>query len=470
MCFSYYTHRWNGDDRMQEMNKSNNTVKPIVFVNNPIKSAKDDVIGFLDQVEMISCAIDDGEASMIGVIADYGTGKSSITEMLKDKYVKAGYPEPIKINMWDSLSESNNSQNNNQVSDLTKSFLFQLANGHDGKLGSYVNKLLSKNYGIISFASNRFKMLFWCFFASAICFVLYKISGVSGTGIMQHLPDWCNVASSWFKLLSPILILASAILAIFGIKDISVAFSHWKMTNTKSPEINDIFDIYRIIADEICPSKSKKQLVFIDDLDRIGSKEVVISFLKELYRFQDSICDKKSKFVFIVSVMPESNLLMGNQGGEEGGEKGGEKGGENSNVFSKIFDTTLYLKPIHFDDYDSILLQLIKGNDNKKQALENLIGENIDEHLPDAFKWIKRGSNLTLRDLKERLNQAIAIMVSLVNKSYAGNSAADFQACTAVSYLESAFPDDYYRLIKNEVHFAEFIKKSMPIINESSEK
>ena len=442
---------------MQEMNKSNNTVKPIVFVNNPIKSAEDDVIGFLDQVEMISCAIDDGEASMIGVIADYGTGKSSITEMLKDKYVKAGYPEPIKINMWDSLSESNNSQNNNQVSDLTKSFLFQLANGHDGKLGSYVNKLLSKNYGIISFASNHFKRLFTCFILSAICFVLYKISGVSGTGIMQHLPDWCNVASSWFKLLSPILILASAVLAIFGIKDISVAFSHWKMTNTKSPEINDIFDIYRIIADEICPSKSKKQLVFIDDLDRIGSKEVVVSFLKELYRFQDSICDKKSKFVFIVSVMPESNLLRGDQGGE------------NSNVFSKIFDTTLYLKPIHFDDYDSILLQLIKGNDNKKQALEKLIGENIDEHLPDAFKWIKRGSNLTLRDLKERLNQAIAIMVSLVNKSYAGNSAADFQACTAVAYLESAFPDDYYRLIKNEVHFAEFIKKSLPIINESSE-
>lgn len=442
------------------MNKSNNTVKPIVFVNNPIKLAEDDVIGFLDQVEMISCAIDDGEASMIGVIADYGTGKSSITEMLKEKYVKAGYPEPIKINMWDSLSEPNDSQNDNsnkQVSDLTKSFLFQLANGHDGKLGSYVNKLLSKNYGIISFASNRFKMLFWCFFASAICFVLYKISGVSGTGIMQHLPDWCNVASSWFKLLSPILILASAILAIFGIKDISVAFSHWKMTNTKSPEINDIFDIYRIIADEICPSKSKKQLVFIDDLDRIGSKKVVISFLKELYRFQDSICDKKSKFVFIVSVMPESNLLRGDQDGE------------NSNVFSKIFDTTLYLKPIHFDDYDSILLQLIKGNDNKKQALEKLIGENIDEHLPDAFKWIKRGSNLTLRDLKERLNQAIAIMVSLVNKSYAGNSAADFQACTAVAYLESAFPDDYYRLTKNEVHFAEFIKKSMPIINESSE-
>lgn len=441
---------------MKETDKSNNVVKPIVFVNNPIKSTDYDVIGFSNQVEMISCAIDEGNASMIGVIADYGTGKSSMTEMLKDKYFKEGNPNPIKINMWDSLSESHKPKSNDEVSDLTKSFLFQLANGYDSKLGSYINKLLSKNYGIISFASNHFKRLFWCFLASAICFVLYKISRVTGTGIMQYLPDWGSIACSCFRVLSPVFILISAVFAVLGIKDISVAFSHWKMTNSKSPEINDIFDIYRIVADEICPAKNKKQLVFIDDLDRINDKTVVISFLKELYRFQDSICAEKSKFVFIVSVMPESHLLKGTQG---------EK--ESNNVFSKIFDTTVYLKPIHFDDYDSILLQLIKGDNDKKQALEKLIGEHIDDHLPDAFKWIKRGSNLTLRDLKERLNQAIAIMVSLVNKSYVGNSAADFQACTAVAYFESAFPDDYYRLIKNEVNFAEFIKESLPIINRS---
>ena len=447
---------------MQENDNLNKRVNPIVFVNNPIKSNDDDVVGFSSQVETISEAIDNGGATMIGVIADYGTGKSSMTEMLKNKYVELGYPSPIKVNMWDSLSNATDNNINGSdketsesVSNLTKSFLFQLANGHDRKLGSYVNKLLSKNYGTISFASNHFKSLFWYFFFASISFVLYKVSGISGTGIMKYLPHYFGVVASFYKLISPVFILVSAILAIFGLKDICIAFSHWKMTNSKTPEINDVFDIYRIIADDICTSKNQKQLVFIDDLDRINNKKIVISFLKELYRFQDSICDDESKFVFIVSVMPESNLLKDEK--------------DKSNVFPKIFDTTIFLKPIHFDDYDSILIQLIKGNNDKKEALEKLIGEPINDHLPDAFKWIKRGSNLTLRDLKERLNQAIAIMVSLVNKSYVDNSAADFQACTAVSYLESRFPDDYYHLIQSEVQFAEFIRQSLPIINQLNE-
>ena len=442
------------------MNKDNH-VSPIVFVNNPIYDVKDDVIGFSSQVETIKNSIENG-ATMIGVIADYGTGKSSMTEMVKNEYVDLGYPHPIKVNMWDSLSNTADNNTNGSdketgesVSNLTKSFLFQLANGHDRKLGSYVNKLLSKNYGTISFASNHFKSLFWYFFFAAISFVLYKISGISGTGIMKFLPNCFGIFASLYKLISPIFILISAVLAIFGVKDICIAFSHWKMTNTKVPEINDVFDIYRIIADEICVSKDQKQLVFIDDLDRINNKKIVVSFLKELYRFQDSICEDKSKFVFIVSVMPESNLLKDEK--------------DRTNVFSKIFDTTIFLKPIHFDDYDSILIQLIKGNSDKKTALEALIGEPINDHLPDAFKWIKRGSNLTLRDLKERLNRAIAIMVSLVNKSYVDNSAADFQACTAVSYLESRFPDDYYHLIQSEVQFAEFIRQSLPIINQLNE-
>ncbi len=457
---------------MQEVDNNKKIVKPIVFVNNPIKSNEDDVIGFSTQVDIIRTAIDDGEATMIGVIADYGTGKSSMTEMLKKKYDELGYPTPIKINMWDSLSESSNQATNESVSNLTKSFLFQLANGHDRKLGSYINKLLSKNYGTISFATNHLKRLLWFFILSAISFVIYKISGISGTGIMQYLPNWCDAVASWYKLLSPIFILISAIFAILGIKDICIAFSHWRMTNNKIPEINDVFDIYRIIADEISLSKSPKQLVFIDDLDRINNKKIVVSFLKELYRFQDSICEDKAKFVFIVSVMPESNLIdnSNNKDDEEDNINIKNKDDKNINaVFSKIFDTTIYLKPNHYDDYDSILIQLIKSNADKKEALEQLIGEKIDDHLPDAFKWIKRGSNLTLRNLKERLNQAIAIMVSLVNKSYVDNSAADFQACTAVAYLESRFPDDYYHLIQSEVQFAEFIKQSLPIINQLDE-
>ena len=31
--------------------------------------------------------------------------KSSMTEMLKEKYISEGNPKPIKINMWDSLTK-----------------------------------------------------------------------------------------------------------------------------------------------------------------------------------------------------------------------------------------------------------------------------------------------------------------------------------------------------------------------------
>ena len=239
---------------------------------------------------------------------------------------------------------------------------------------------------------------------------------------------------------------------MFGIKDICIAFSYWKGPDSKEPEVSDVFDVYRIIVNEVAPNKGKKQLIFIDDLDRIRDKSSIIGFLKELYRFQDSMTDNRDSFVFIVSVKPESKLLNNRD--------------DLSDVYPKIFDSVIFLKPIHFDDYDSILIQMIKSEPQKKEALEALISEKIEDTLPEAFNWVKRGSNLTLRELKQRLNHAILIMVSLVNQSYEDNSAANFKACTAVAYLESRFSRDYYELIENEVAFVQFMNKGMPIVND----
>ena len=144
--------------------QENNTIKepheskkydPIVFVNNPVTESNYDVIGFDSQVKTIERAIADG-ATMIGLVADYGTGKSSMTELLCDAFVKKGNPKPIKINMWDSLSQENPKTDSTSISNLTKSFLFQLANGKNSTFSRYVNKMLSKNYGNISLATNKF--------------------------------------------------------------------------------------------------------------------------------------------------------------------------------------------------------------------------------------------------------------------------------------------------------------------------
>ena len=116
---------------------------PLVFVNNPVTSPEQDIIGFDVQVETLKKAIDDG-ATMVGLIADYGTGKSSMTELLCNDFVKKGHPTPIRINMWDSLEQASKGGDSVSVSNLTKSFLFQLANGKDSVLSRYVNKILSK--------------------------------------------------------------------------------------------------------------------------------------------------------------------------------------------------------------------------------------------------------------------------------------------------------------------------------------
>ena len=56
-----------------------------IFVNNPINDDKQDVLGIKTYVNRINQAIDDG-ANIIGVIGDYGTGKSSLIELIKRKH------------------------------------------------------------------------------------------------------------------------------------------------------------------------------------------------------------------------------------------------------------------------------------------------------------------------------------------------------------------------------------------------
>lgn len=421
---------------------------PIVFVNNPITDRDHDVIGFNTQVDTLQCAIDDG-ATMIGIIADYGTGKSSLTELLCKSDVQNKKKKPIRINLWDCLTQEKGIETGESVSSLTKSFLFQLASGSDRKFSSYVNKRLSKNFGNISFEASDFRAFFKHAAMAGILFALHLIASIRETGIMQYLPDCLDIVAAFFKQLSPLFVIASIAVLLLGFKDLSIAFSHWNMTDKREMEINDVFDVYRLISEKIIP-KDEKRLVIIDDLDRIDKREIVVTFLKELYRFRDSIIEYRENLIFIVSIKPESELEPKKE----------------SSVYSKIFDEMLFLRPIHFDDYDSILLRMIKSEPEKQKHLEKLIDESIGDTLPSSFKWIKTGTNLTLRELKDRLNHAIAIMVSLKNKSHKGNSAAKFSPCAAVAYLERQFPNDYYRLIKDEESFANFMKHSHKIVND----
>lgn len=446
---------------------------PIVFINKPAENYLQDVVGFKSQVETIHQAIKNG-ANMIGVIADYGTGKSTISDILISDVLNNKHKYSIiRINMWDSISKKSDDDNN--ISELTKSFLYQLANGnnengHTSKLSCYISKRMSKNFNTISLStvSAKFRK---CGCGAVFLYALYRIFSQSNINFINNIDNKnITVFLNLMKDVNPLFLVSALGMLIYGIIDTSIAFSSWEKTGDNHLESSDIFELYDEIATKLIENSSEnKQIVFIEDLDRINDKVLITEFLKELYRFQNSVSKElRDKFVFIVAIKPEALL--------ETKDETAKRENENENkafehLYSKVFDVTVNLKPIHFEDYESALLAMFDKNRESRERLVSLIGEDITEdHLPESFNWILLGENLTLRDLKDRLNHAVSIMVSLKNKNYKGNPGINFTACTAVAYLESAFPIEFYRLVQEEEKFESFIRESYSVKNGLDDK
>lgn len=464
-------------DSAEEQGRGSEEAHPIVFVNKPISSVEDDAIGFSTQVDTICEAIDNG-STMIGLIADYGSGKSSMTELLckkvKSDYKK--YPKPIKVNMWDSIDKPKEANSTgNEVTRLTKSFLYQLSRGKDrfGLFSSYVNRRLSKNHGNISFSVGS--MRFWCLFVfSAISYGIYLAASNEKLCFAKLFPEAGEKfisALNWIRVLSPAFLVLAVFSLVIGVANTCVVFSHWKNQNSREAEMNDVFDLYDRIIKRISPKfvrRKGKRIIVIEDLDRVGDKSVIIGFMKELYRFQNVAKKYSERFAFVVAVKPEDALEQNKQEGDKK-EENGQEADNGERVYSKLFDITVPLKPIHYDDYSAVLLKLISDDEEKKSRLENVIGREIDKKtLPQEFSWLIVGENLTVRDLKDRLNRAIMIMMS--RKGYNTKSSVKFETCAAVTYLESQYPSDYLNLIKHERKLAEVMTASVSIIDKSKDK
>lgn len=136
--------------------------KHIVFTNVPIKNKNKDLLGINNEANRIENAIDEG-ANIIGIIGDYGTGKSSLIEMLKNKFLNV-----ININMWNSV----NNDDGNAI-ELTKNFIFQMAIGKSEQFAQYVNKKLSKNFNILSVSISTLRYWKSAIF-TVLSYFLYK--------------------------------------------------------------------------------------------------------------------------------------------------------------------------------------------------------------------------------------------------------------------------------------------------------
>ena len=438
-------------------------LEPVTFVNNPITIEQQDLLGLSTAVNLIDDVVCQG-ASLIGVIADYGVGKSSLIEFVSRR--KKRYRNVIRINLWDSLHNAQNTSvaDGSMISSLSRSFIYQLAacapsNKLGKALSKYVNYRLSQNYRTISFTTISWRRIIAAGVMCILSYFVYSIAkGLSPSelnGFLQSIglelaPNTIRI----FSIITPYLaMLLGGIGLIYIVKKGNITYTPMKQGVKKDVEINDLYDVYADVIGAVTRQlrRGEKLLIVIEDLDRITEERLVLEFVKELYRFQNLLDEEKRKeIVFVVTILPEAKLTRPE--GKHSSEP----------IYSKVFDYVLNLHPYHSDDYSTIMLNIINGDDINKKKLEQALRlETIGDTLPSEFYWLLQGRNLTIRDLKDRLNQAVALMVTLRNKKYAVKSAVSFATCAAVTYLEHRYGKDFYNLLAQEDAFSALIQEAL---------
>lgn len=91
----------------------------LYFQDYPVNDYNDDYVGFEEEVRMIEEGIE-SDSKILGLISEYGSGKSSIIELLKNDLDEEKY-DVVNINLLDPNGE-------NEGLEAHKRMLLQLAN------------------------------------------------------------------------------------------------------------------------------------------------------------------------------------------------------------------------------------------------------------------------------------------------------------------------------------------------------
>lgn len=418
-------------------------VENLTYLNKPIPGEEWDGIGISPYVDNVESAIRNG-ASLIAVVSPFGTGKSSVMELLKKRYYGNETVDGIRyereyheVNMWSVLKQGGD----NAGIELHKSFLYQLISSVDSTKGEYVSKRMSANYGLFRLSLDSFGKA--CMGVGAI--ILWLV-GVALKWAQPVILKWNLMGDKTVKALPIILMMiAFAMLIYVALRSEMVFSTRESEKRERLIDENELIQLYRNYILQPMRwrwrfKKSKHYVVFVEDLDRSNHKEKIYNFLKELrkYYLADETSKKyKNRVTFVVNIMPESLL-----------QDSGRFTSNDGPIYDKIFDYMISLNRVNIDNYDSVLDQLIL---EKRQELERIgfsVSDGNNVHTIPGMQWIIHGHNVSIRQVKARLNDALLTYHSIYTKFDVpnGKNFADFSRCAMVAYLRSEYSKDFYRL------------------------
>lgn len=422
------------------------------YSNKPISEENVDEIGMNTYVDYLESAIENN-ADMISVISSFGTGKSSLIELLKEKY--NGWEKKNKqrckrvycqVNLWSQLEETNIDKSEEKMGEHTlelhRTFLYQLVSTIYPYKGSYISRRTGRNFGMFKISAET---PMWNLFIHVAVIIFAIVS------LTRHFSEQIINSDLLSKKTLNFLIIVgyvfSAIVVLLLLLRTEIIFSSQNSEGNRKIEENELIDLFRqhvLISKNwfnciVSKLLGKRHLiVVIEDLDRTQDADSVYHFLKELRKYyvpNDQI-EKNfiNKVTFIINIMPEESLYKKISDDKE----------KEEHLYDKIFDYSIHLNKVNIDNFDAILDALLneKKDEFKRLGIELRNIDNVHE-IP-GMPWIVYGKELSIRQVKTRLNDAILLYESLKQKF--GEEYADFEKCACVAYLRSTFSRYFYEL------------------------
>lgn len=426
-----------------------------VILNQPIESEENDWIGVSTYVDDLAAAIGGG-AKMVAITSDFGSGKSSLISLFKKRYETKVMDVHIRpkyvymINMWETI-DGNSAQDKMSVVDLHKSFLFHVINQLSPSKGSYISKRLSKNYGLFSLQSSSI--------LKNILLVILVLAFVLGEAMRRfgdELGDVFFLEQQHMQIVMFAAYVIGLICALIILFRADFIFSSAKSEGNRELDENVLIDYYH---HEVLYRKFWRHYIFvIEDLDRIDDMNLVKGFLKEIRKYYLTDRNRRSQFhnnkvTFVINIKPEAllkNTAKTQNVSRELGKSVNKEVISPERLYSKFFDYILNLQKINIDNYDSILLGLLKEIQDELRRLKLLkAGEEVlIENIP-GMQWIIRGNELGIREIKNRLNYVLSLYNNLVTKF--ANSSITFEKCAIATYLVMEYEDDFYKIKDRDI-------------------
>lgn len=379
--------------------------------------AKEDWIGFDSYLYSLDSAINSG-AKFIGLIADYGSGKSTLINMLKNSQ-KLKNNELIKINLWNCYT----SNEDNKI-DIHRIFLHELIDKLEIGNKNYYKKKIDKNYNIFDIKLKNNNPIF-----AIILFFYYLLC------ILEKL-GFISLFISELNLVGYSLIAILTLLCVIYYKPV-MAYKKAE-NNSRVIDENDTKDLYNeIIGEYHKKNKDVKNLIIcLEELDRYDKSDTILEYLKEFYKFYKEPISKQN-VIFIVSLKSANQL---NKIHDKQQIKDNIK---IKNIYEKLFDFIVNLNQISIHDYDSIIYSIIN---TKQTQIPEGIKIPSNKNLKN-WRYLYKGKHIRIRDIKHRYNFAISLYLS-VNES---GIKADFDKCLFISYLEDEYNELYEKLINENL-------------------